>query len=95
MAVDFDQRVSIPKSVLMREVDDEAVLLNLANQFYYGLNGSGTRMLKTLQNSGSIKTALDILEAEYEVEPERLREDLTAFIQELIGHGMLELIDGP
>ena len=94
MAVDLDQRVSVPRAVIFREVDDEAVILNLANHCYYGLNGSGTRMLKALQEASSIRAAMATLLDGYEVEPERLREDLSTFVEELLSKGMLELGGG-
>ena len=86
-----ETRVVVPPDVLIRELDGEAVLLNLASESYFGLDEVGARMWQVLTTSESIETAQAQLLAEYEVEPERLRQDLLALVTQLAGHGLVEL----
>jgi hypothetical protein len=38
------QHVSVPDDVLMRELDGESIILDLATKNYYGLDDVGARM---------------------------------------------------
>lgn len=89
--VDFSKRFSPKPDVLVRELDGEAVILNLGDESYYGLNESGNRMWQTLINAASIDAAAKQLLDEYEVEEQTLRADLAKFISSLLERKMVEL----
>jgi hypothetical protein len=91
MNIAFSQRVTVPKDVLVRILDGEAVLLNLDSESYFGLDEVGARMWTLLTESDSIQTAYDALLEEYDVEPEQLRADLTDLIDQLAQHGLITL----
>ena len=88
-----EERLLAPEHVLFRELDGEAVVLNLQNEMYYGLDDVGTRMWMLLSTSDSVGTAMDILLEEFEVSPETLEQDLAKMITELKSHGLLETAD--
>jgi hypothetical protein len=89
--VDFNQRVMLHDNAILREVEDEAVLLNLATQSYYALNTVGARMLQALTNSDSIGEAYAILEMEYEADPAVLKADLKELIDQLLEQGLVAI----
>ncbi|HQV69458.1 MAG TPA: PqqD family protein [Thermoflexales bacterium] len=89
--IDFTQKVSVPEDTLIRELEGESVLLNLTNEKYYGLNKVGTRMWNALEKSASIQAAYDQLKAEYDVEPQRLRDDLEKLIAQLQAQGLISI----
>lgn len=89
--IDFTQKVSVPEDTLIRELEGESVLLNLTNEKYYGLNKVGTRMWNALEKSASIQAAYDQLKAEYDVEPQRLRDDLEKLIVQLQAQGLISI----
>lgn len=91
MAHTHTARAVIPEGVLIRELEGEAVLLNLNSGAYFGLDDVGTRMWSALTTSPSIQAAYDSLLAEYEVAPEQLSGDLDTFIEKLVAQGLLEL----
>jgi len=91
MTISLNSSLSAPADVLIRELDGEAVLLNLNSEAYYGLDQVGTRMWQVLTTSESIEAAYETLLAEYEVEPARLHQDLTGLIERLVEHGLLEV----
>jgi hypothetical protein len=70
-------------------VGEEGVLLNLNTTLYLGLNAVGTRMWSVLGSAGSVQAAYDELLNEYDVEPVRLRSDLTEFIDQLLGQRLI------
>lgn len=89
--IDFTQRVVVPEDTLMRELEGESVLLNLANEKYYGLNKVGTHMWAVLEKSANIQAAYDQLKTEYAVDPIRLRKDLETLIEKLVEQGLVKL----
>ncbi len=85
----FSARISVPDGVLVRDLDGESVVLNLQTEKYYGLDDVGTRMWAVLTTSPTVQAAYETLLHEYDVEPERLREDLRRLIGDLVEHGLL------
>ena len=91
----FSQRVSVPDDVLMRDLDGESVILDLASENYYGLDEIGTRMWQVLSSSQTIQGAYDTLLLEYDVEPQQLRQDMQDLITQLVSNGLLRLETDP
>lgn len=94
MTIAFDSRVRSSANVLVRELEGEAVLLNLDTESYYGLDEVGARMWSVVNASDSVQSAYDTLIVEYDVDAERLREDLLRMIQEWIDHGLAQIDEG-
>ncbi|MCW6036215.1 PqqD family protein [Spirulina subsalsa FACHB-351] len=88
------QRVTLAPDVLMQDLAGEAVLLNLNNEQYFGLDEIGTRMLEVLQESSSIAEASAVLVEEYDVDIERLKADLLKFVDELLAYELVEISEG-
>ena len=91
MSISFQDRAKLPDEVLLSGLQDESVLLNLENERYYGLEEVGTRMLAVLTSSPSIEAAYETLLSEYEVDPQRLREDLAELVEKLVKEGLVEI----
>ena len=87
----LDAAFRIPDDVIFRELDGEAVVLNLDTGIYFGLDAVGTRIWRLLEERKPLKTVLDTLVDEYDAPPERLRNDLLAFVERLTGKGLLSL----
>ena len=87
----FKDRATAPKHVLVRPVDQESVLLNLETERYFGLDETGTRMWQLLTTSPDIDAAYQELLAEYDVQPELLRENLAELVGHLVEHGLLQI----
>lgn len=92
--VSLTARVSVPEGVLFREVDGEAVLLQLTSGRYYGLDTTGTRMWTLLADHGELAPVLEALIAEYDAEPARLERDLLELVERLVDCQLLELSEG-
>lgn len=91
MAISFESRVSVPSDVLVSEVGGESVFLNLKSERYFGLDEVGTQIWKALTASDSIQAAYETLLGEFDVDRDRLRQDMNDLIQKLIGHGLMEV----
>ena len=79
----------IPDDVIFRVLGDEAVILNLSNGIYFGLDSVGTRIWQLISEHGSTEKVIETLSAEYEVEEGPLRQDLDNLIQQLMDKGLL------
>jgi hypothetical protein len=75
---------------MVRQVGDEAVLLQLKTEQYLGLDPVSTRIWQALTAGGTVQAAYDSLLAEFDVDAERLRADLDEFVQELLRFGLVE-----
>jgi Coenzyme PQQ synthesis protein D (PqqD) len=89
LPIPFSVRIKVPAHVLVQEIGGEAVLLNLENERYFGLDETGTRMWTALTTANSIQSAYDTLLAEYEVDAERLRTDVQELVAKLIENGLV------
>jgi hypothetical protein len=90
--VTLKDRVSAPPHVLVRLLDRESVLLNLETEQYFGLDETGTRMWQLLTASPDIDAAYQELLAEFDVEPELLRDNLTDLLGRLVENGLLQVL---
>lgn len=87
----FGNRAIVPPHVLVRHLDGESVLLNLESERYFGLDGTGTRMLTLVTSMPSVGIAYEKLLEEFDVEPALLREHLNEFLTSLVDNGLLSL----
>ena len=88
----FNERAAAPAHVLVRFLDQESVLLNLQTEQYFGLDEAGTRMWRLVTTSPNIDAAYQELLAEYDVQPDLLRENLTELLGHLVEHGLLQVL---
>jgi len=89
MTISFSDRVTVPDDVLISHLQEESVILNLDSERYYGLDDVGTRFLSVLTTSDTIEAAYERLRGEYNVDPQVLRTDLLALVENLIDQGLL------
>jgi len=74
----------VDPQVLFRQLDDEAVLLDLKSGTYFGLNDVGARAWHLIVEFGALARVRDLLIEEYAVEPEVLERDLLALGRQLV-----------
>jgi hypothetical protein len=90
MTLAFDSTISVSPDVMVRKVGEESVLLDLKTERYLGLDDVSARFWDLLTSGEPIQSAYDTLLTEFDVDPERLRTDLDAFVQELVQYGLVE-----
>jgi hypothetical protein len=88
----FASRAHVPSHVLVRFMDNEAVLLNVASEKYFGLDETGTGMWQLATSAPSIDAAYQELLGEYDVAPELLHAHLQELLLMLVENGLLELL---
>jgi hypothetical protein len=88
----LNHRIVKSEDALFRELDDEAVLLNLRTGVYYGLNPVGTRAWRLMMEHGDLSRVLDVMLDEYEVERPLLEEDLLDLSRRLHDAGLCTFV---
>jgi hypothetical protein len=75
--------------VVFRELDGEAVVLDLAGGTYFGLNASGTRMWQLIQEHRELEPVAVALAGEFDAPSARIESDLLTFVSHLERKGLL------
>lgn len=88
-------RVAASQEQLSADLAGEAVMLNLKNGVYYGLDTVGARIWTLIQKARPVSEVRDVLLAEYDVTAERCEEELLALLQNMAEHGLVEVDDTP
>ena len=86
-------QVKTDENVLVQELDDEAVLLNLTDEHYFGLDEIGLRFWQLLETHGNTNDVVAILKTEYDAPEDTLHTDLGKFVVELETAGLLSIVD--
>ena len=81
----------LSKDAIFRDLNGEAVILDLASGAYFGLNPVGTRIWQLIERHGRLQTVLDELRQEYEVGPDELERDLLDLVSRLADAGLGEV----
>lgn len=89
--ISSDDLVVVAQDLVSADLEKEAVILNLKDGVYYGLDPVGARIWNLLQEPRSVNEIIDILLKEYEVEPQTLNKDLMELLQEMASKGLIEI----
>ncbi|HEY0606521.1 MAG TPA: lasso peptide biosynthesis PqqD family chaperone [Herpetosiphonaceae bacterium] len=81
------------KEQVSSDLEGEAVILNLKNGMYYGLDAIGSRIWELLQQPQSVAALRDAIMAEYDVDAERCERDLLALLNNLAEVQLIEVSD--
>lgn len=87
----LSQRVRLSGDALFQEINNEAVILDLASSCYFGLDGVGVRLWQLLEQSPSLQAACDRLLEEYDVSVDQLEKDVVALISAMAEAGLVHV----
>jgi hypothetical protein len=84
--------VSASKQQVSCDLQDEVVILNLANGEYYGLNPVGARVWELIQEPRSFGEICDILIAEYEgAQLDEVARGVQALLEDMENESLVEV----
>ncbi len=75
--------------VVFRELEGEAVLLNVETGIYFGLNATGTRMFRLIEEHRSLERVMEALAREFDAPAPQLELDLLTWVSLLEEQGLL------
>jgi hypothetical protein len=87
----LDSLVCTGKDIVHSNLADEVVLLDLKSGVYHGLEAVGARIWELLAAPTSVRQIRDRILEEYDVDPQRCENDLLTLLEELKGHGLVEV----
>jgi hypothetical protein len=73
-----------------REVDGEAIVLDLESSLYLSVNHSGTLLWSALADGTTRAEMVDLLVDTYGIEPAHAQEDVDAFVESCRARNLLE-----
>ena len=85
----LDDVVRVPEDVIFRELDGQAVILNLDTGTYFGVDSVGTRIWQLLESRAALRDVWVALQAEYDAAPDQLERDLLDFVDGLHAKGLV------
>ncbi|MGH9313768.1 MAG: PqqD family protein [Vicinamibacterales bacterium] len=91
MSLTISSRVVVADAAVFRELDGEAVLLNLDTGTYFGLNDVGTRMWRLIEQHGRLDAVRDAIVGEFEVDTSTAERDLLALAAALHEKGLVQV----
>lgn len=91
-AFDASGRFRASRCVVSALHADRAVLLDPEGGAYFGLDAVGSRVWSLLDEPRSVAELADLLEAEYDAPPERLRADTEALLASLLTANLVEAV---
>lgn len=94
MAQDLSRRIRISNDVLFREIDGEAVLLNIRTGVYFGMDPVGTRIWRILEKKKRLNEILDHMLQEFDVDRRTCEQDLLEFTARLEKHDLVSVENG-
>jgi len=71
------------------DLDGELVMMDAEAGRYYGISGVGARAFELLESPISIQGLVETITQEYDVDKHKCRDDIQAFVQELMANGLV------
>ena len=90
-SLSIDSVFVLSKDAIFRDLNGEAVVLDLASGAYFGLNQVGTRIWQLIEQDGRLKSVLAGLGEEYDATPQQLERDLLDLVTRLAQAGLGEI----
>jgi len=79
----------ISPDVVFRDLEGEAVILDLASGRYFGLNAVGTRIWTLLEAGTPIDRIVEAIAGEYEADAQQIARDVIGLVDELTSRGLI------
>jgi Coenzyme PQQ synthesis protein D (PqqD) len=89
--IDGNLRVRPLDTVYVREVDDEAIVLNMETEQYVGFDPMARSMWEALTTCSTVAEAIERLADEYEVDRAQLDADVAAFVATLQANDLVSI----
>ncbi|HKS96503.1 MAG TPA: PqqD family protein [Terriglobia bacterium] len=89
--ITLQSTVAISEDAVFKELDGEAVILNLESGTYFGLNAVGTEVWNLLQERRPLDEVFQALSQKFEVDPKVLERDLVELIEQMRTKGLVNV----
>lgn len=86
------KQYQVAEDILFRQVENEGILLHISSGTYYSLSETSILFWRALSDSQPLTPVVEQITNEYEVDRDRVLEDLTSFLEDLSNCGIISPI---
>lgn len=79
--------------IVEADIDGEKVMMDIESGHYYGLDVVASRIWQLLEQPLSLNVLVDTLTSEFDVSPEKCREDIEPFLNDMLENNIISLQD--
>lgn len=90
-SISLQSVVVATKQQVFGDLGEEAVILNLHDGVYYGVNSVGSRIWSQIQQPTSVGDLVAILTEEFEVGADDCQREVSLFLNQLLAKGLVEV----
>ncbi|HPP88926.1 MAG TPA: PqqD family protein [bacterium] len=85
--------IKINENLVIRQLDDELIILNADNSCYYGITNSGIEILKFIneRKTCEFQEIVEFLIANYEISKDAAINDINELLNELKSENLIEI----
>lgn len=80
------------EALLFNNLGEDVVMMDIEEGAYYGLEGVAARIWEFAETPVSVGSLCDKLTGEYEVSPEKCREEVAAFLGDLLNRNIVQIV---
>lgn len=88
-SIDLKQSFSLAPEVTLQRFDEKAILVDLASELVYQLNGTGARVVELLVAGHSLQEVYRLLSEEFQVSLEDLKHDIDLLLENLTDNRLI------
>jgi hypothetical protein len=93
VTIDRDTEIVQIQELVSAEIDEETVLMSVANGKYYGMDPIGSRIWALIAEPIKVSELCRVLLEEFEVEPAECEQDVLSFLNKLYGDSLIKAVD--
>ena len=86
-----DKIISRSEGIVFNKLDDELVMMSIANSEYYGLDNIGAQIWEIIEQPVSFNEIVTLLIKKYDVSEENCSADVQKFLSELLGKNLITI----
>jgi bifunctional pyridoxal-dependent enzyme with beta-cystathionase and maltose regulon repressor activities len=87
------KKIALAPDIVVQQIDKDLVLLNMNTEHYYGLDPVGSHFWQLIAENNNTSAAIDLLLLEYEVDRNRLENDIERLVTALSNAQLIILSD--
>lgn len=91
MTLTLDTIISINHQILTSNLEDELLMMDMDQGYYYGLQGVGKRIWEQLEEPIKIRDLCTNLQQRYAADADTIEREVLAFLADLQGQSLIEI----
>ena len=92
MNLTLDTKLVVSPQIVSTDIDQKAVILQLENSLYFGMNPIGSEILERLSEPQSIDSLVNYILSEYDVDRQTCEQDIFTLAGQLLEHELVIVV---